>query len=385
MLLEDLKKVKRILILTTPFRPNVGGVETHLDDLISQATKKGWRFFVLTYQPLVTKAKGKTIEKGKGYIVYRIPWIRGGLFLKLEKYPILEFLYLFPTLFVFSFIFLLLKTSQISTIHAQGLVAGAIGVILGKIFNKPVIVSTHSIYNFPRSGLYPKFVRLLLLNCNRILTLSRQSMREIVGLGLPEKKVSIFTYWVNQNIFSPQNKTKAREILRLPKDKFICFFVGRLVGVKGVKELLSAAKITKEVTFVIAGDGPMENLVRSWERRLKNLIFVGSIENNRLPLYYNAADVLVVPSTHEEGFGRVILESLSCGTPVIGSRRGAIPEAMDDTVGIFIDVTPKKIKKALEDLRLNKRKVKELADNARKFARKHYSSRNITMITRYYV
>ena len=86
---------KNCLLLTSPFRPNIGGVETHLDDLISEGTKKGVNFTVLTYQPLVTEARGKFKEKGKGFTIYRIPWIRMNLFLMLEKFPAFEFAYLF--------------------------------------------------------------------------------------------------------------------------------------------------------------------------------------------------------------------------------------------------------------------------------------------------
>ena len=87
---------KNILILTTPFRPNIGGVETHLDDLITAGTKRGFNFSILTYQPLITKAWGRTIEKGDGFIIYRLPWIRMNLFLIFVKFPLFELLYLFP-------------------------------------------------------------------------------------------------------------------------------------------------------------------------------------------------------------------------------------------------------------------------------------------------
>jgi glycosyltransferase involved in cell wall biosynthesis len=107
---------------------------------------------------------------------------------------------------------------------------------------------------------------------------------------------------------------------------------------------------------------------------------LGKLDQNELPSYYGAADLLIVPSTHEEGFGRVILESLACGTPVIGSRRGAIPEAMDETVGRLIDVTPENIKEAVEYFYKNPKELKKLSKNARKFAERRYSERNVGKI-----
>ena len=374
---------KNVLIITSPFRPNIGGVETHLDDLIKEGVSRGITFRVITYQPLVTKAKGEYIEVGVGYKVIRIPWPRFNLFLSLERFPALEFLYLFPGLFIVGFLYLLVKR-DFDAIHGQGLVAGSTSLILGKLFKKKVLLSTHSIYNFPHKGLYRNFVYFLFSQCNHILALSKESKKEIEKLGISSSKVTTFTYWVDQKVFKPVNKHKARESLGLSKDAFICLFVGRLIEVKGVRELVVAAKETKDVLFVIIGDGPLEEKIKNQKSKTKNLLFVGRVVNKKLPDYYNASDVLIVPSTHEEGFGRVILESLSCGTPVVGANKGAIPEAVNREVGILIDPTPHAISSALRGLLKNRARLNKMSQKARRFALTRYASKNIEMITRYY-
>lgn len=376
---------KKILLLTTPFRPNVGGVETHLDDLIKEGVKLGFNFDILTYQPLITNVRGKTIEKGIGYKIFRIPWIRNNLFLKLEPYPILEFLYLFPPLFILGLVYLLFQSRKISVIHGQGLIAGSVGIILGKIFPKRVLISTHSIYHFPTKGIYPAFIRVLFNKTFKVLVLSEQSRKEVLSLGIAPNKVAKFTYWIDQKIFAPASKFQSRESLGLPRRAFITLFVGRLVAVKGVRELLNAAKMSgKETVYVVVGDGPMATQVAGFAKRQKNVIFVGKVDNNKLPEYYSAADVLLVPSTHEEGFGRVILESLSCGTPVVAANRGGIPEAVDSSVSVLIDISPKAIKETLESLWRDRKKLERLAKNARNFAEKHFSKKNVKLISRYY-
>jgi len=376
---------KKILILTTCFRPNVGGVETHLDDLINDAGKKGFSFFVLTYQPLISKTKGEIIEKKKLLSVLRIPWLRFNLFLRLNKHPALEFLYLFPGLFAASFIFFMFKSSEVEVIHAQGLVAGAVGLIIGKIFNKKVIVSTHSVYNFPDLGLYPKFIRLMFINSDYVLTLSQQSKTEVVNLGVPKKKVSVFTYWVNQNIFRQLDKRSVRRSLGISKEKFICLFVGRLVPEKGVNELLESVKISNNnITFLVIGDGPMKDDVTGVARVYKNLIFVGRVDNEKLFEYYNASNLLIVPSIHEEGFGRVILESLSCGLPVIATNRGGIREYLSKKIGVLIDITPLNIKVNVEKLMENPKALNKMSANARAYANKHFNRKNVTQIIKYY-
>lgn len=103
-----------------------------------------------------------------------------------------------------------------------------------------------------------------------------------------------------------------------------------------------------------------------------------------MPLYYTAADIVIVPSIHEEGFGRVILEALACGTPVIGAKRGAIPEAMDETVGRFINVSTVNIKNEVEYLFNHQDELKKLARNSREFAERRYSEKNVLEIIRSY-
>src|SRR3989344_9034115 len=219
--------MKKILLITSPFRPNIGGVETHLDDLISAANEKGFVFDVVTYQPLVTRVRGKFIERFSGNVIFRIPWPRFNLFLRLEKLPALEFLYLFPGLFLGSLIYLTFCSRNIKAIHAQGLAAGVTGLILGKLFRKKSVLSTHSIYNFPPNGIYRMFAQILFNNVDIVLTLSKQSKKEVEGLQIGKNKVFVFTYWVDQTIFKPISKIESRNIFSLSKADFIALFVGR--------------------------------------------------------------------------------------------------------------------------------------------------------------
>lgn len=376
---------KNILIITTPFRPNIGGVETHLDDLIEEGVKRGLSFTIVTYQPLVTKAHGKTIEKGKGFKIYRIPWLRMNLFLILEKYPPLELIYLFPALFLTGLFFLLFKKPKVDVIHTQGLVAGTVGVILGKFFKKKTIISTHSIYNFPKSGVYFTFAKLLFNNCAKILCLSYQSKQEILSLGVTESKVNVFTYWVDQKLFHPVSKKTSREAIGENNDGFFCLFVGRLVEGKGIPQLLKAASLLKDkIRLIVVGDGPLADLIISAEKKLTNVIFEGKVDNSKLPKYYNSANVLIVPSTHEEGYGRVILEALSCGLPIIATNRGGIKEYVNQKIGILINVTPMNIKNSVISLLENPKRLNIMSFEAHNYAKIHFNKNNCAMIFKEY-
>ncbi len=357
----------------------MGGVETHLDDLVNVLTKKDWKVFVLTYKPLTTNVYSKVYEKKGLLTIFRIPWLHG-LFYKLVNLPLLEFIYLLPGLFFATPIFIIFENPKV--IHAHGLVAGFVGVFWGKIFGKRVVVSTHSIYSFPKFGIYRNFVSTIFKNADYALGLSKQAANEIESLGIAKSKVENFTYWIDLKKF--KKVTDAKNKLGW-KEKFIVLFVGRLVSEKGIELLLESAKSwEKEISLKIIGSGPLEAKVKEAVLQLSNVDFIGGIDSDKLPIYYSASDLLIVPSISEEGFGRVILESLACGTPVIGARRGAIPEALDNSVGRIIDISSENIKQEVEYFYRARKKLEKLAKNCRKFAEKRYSEKNAETIIKTY-
>lgn len=369
----------RILQLTAHFRPNVGGVETHLNDLVNTLTGRNWSVIVLTYRPLTSKAKWKIYESSSGVSIIRIPWLPN-LFYTLVSFPILEFFYLLPGLFIVTPLALLAKNPDI--IHAHGLVAGFVGMFWGKVFGKKTIVSTHSIYSFPKTGIYRNFVSFIFKNSDWCLGLSKQATSEIESLGVAKTKVKNFTYWIDlakfKKIADAKNKLGWRE-------KFVVLFVGRLVSEKGLELLLESVKSwDKNISLKIIGSGPLETKVRETALKFSNVDFIGGTDSDYLPLHYSGADILLVPSIHEEGFGRVILEALACGTPVIGAKRGAIVEALDETVGKLIDISSESIKQTVHYFYSHRDELKKLAKNCRTFAERRYSEKNAEAIIRTY-
>lgn len=247
----------KILQLTAHFKPNIGGVETHLSDLVEVLIKRGFDVGVLTYQPLTTNVSWRVFEKNKKLMIIRIPWITG-LFYKLVNSPILEFLYLLPGLFFMTPLILIWKNPDV--IHAHGLVAGFVGVFWGKVFNKRVVVSVHSIYHFPRKGFYKEFASWIFKNANLVLGLSKQAKQEIKSLGILSEKVDNFTYWIDLEKF---RKVKNIKQSLGWKDKSTVLFVGRLVKEKGILELLESVKEwDKSISLKIIGSGPLEEEVK---------------------------------------------------------------------------------------------------------------------------
>lgn len=380
-------KKKGILIISPFFRPNVGGVETHLDDLCKYLKNQRYRVYVLTYQPLTSKAKGLPLELDDNLEIHRISWIGYNLFHKFEPYPLLQVVYLSPLLFVRSFLFLCLNNSKIDLIHVHGLNAAVIGKILKILFKKRLIVSIHAIYgwlyNLTPNSLIAKTAKWIFNSADKILTLCRPSQNELIGMGINAEKISVFTYWVDQNIFRILDKKESKKKLGWD-NKFVVLFVGRFIKAKGVHSLLeAAAKLKEEIYFAFVGDGPLMNEIQEAKRNNPKIIYVGKVENKRLPIYYNSADILCVPSQYDEGFGRVILEAMSCGLPVIASKRGAIPDAVGDA-GILVEPDVNNLAEAIGSIFKNPLRLGQLIESCKKHAEEKFSLKNADVIKNAY-
>ncbi len=384
MHLQNSSPTKGILVLTPFFRPNIGGVETHLDDLCGYLDSHDYKVFVVTYQPLTTRARGLRLEKKHGLEVRRISWPGFDIFHKLEHHPFPEFIYITPRLFIGAFCFLLKNHGKIVVIHAHGFNAAFIARIASAIFKKRFVVSTHAIYGLNRGSLMSYMIRRTLQPAHRILTLSKPSKVELVKIGLDKDKIEVYKHWVDQEVFRPLDKTETKKKLRL-RAEFIVLFVGRLIGKKGMAALWAVARQTaKDIHFVFIGDGPLAPEIESWCARADNISFFGRVDNRDLPLYYNAADIFCAPSQYEEGSGRVILEAISCGTPVVASDKGGIPELVSDEVAVLVEPTVENLKMAIEGLYEDRGKLDMLRSNCRAFAEKNFSERNAAIFLESY-
>jgi glycosyltransferase involved in cell wall biosynthesis len=359
---------KNILMITPFFHPNIGGVETHLSDLVAELSKN-YQIFVHTYSPITTtNVKYNKFEKHKNLEIYRYPWFGKSLFHKLEKFPLFDFLYLTPYLFLRTFIWMLSNHQKINIIHSHGFNAAFCGLLLSKIFNKKHIISTHAIYDNINTSIILKFT---LNNSDHILCLSKASAQQLISWGINESKISVYKYWINLNIFKPIQKKV---------EEFSVLFVGRLIEKKGIKILVNTAKLLPNIQFLFIGTGPLTNYLKNL--KIKNIKFLGKIDNIDLPQYYSKYNIFCAPSMYEEGYGRVVMEAVACGTPVIASNRGGLPEALNSDVAILIKPTTiNTLKKAI--LKMQK-EYQEYQEKCRSYALLNFSTKNLNLITKYY-
>ena len=134
--------------------------------------------------------------------------------------------------------------------------------------------------------------------------------------------------------------------------------------------------------MVIGGKGPLEDrliaLARSFGIEQK-VHFTGFISEDQLPLYYQMADLFVLPTQELEGFGLVTLEAMASGLPVIGTPVGGTKEILGkfNAEFLFDDTQPDSIAKlALEKYLIVKnspQRWKPISEQCRKFVEKNYS------------
>jgi glycosyltransferase involved in cell wall biosynthesis len=378
------KKNKSVLIVASHYAPNVGGVETHLDDLTKALIRRRWKVVVATYVPLAKNIKVPLYEKKGLLTIFRMPWIGFNIVHKLTPYPLLEFLYLFPGLVIISFL-ALLNNPEIKVLHAQGLVPAVAALFVGKLMGKKVIMSTHNLYFFPKEGAYKDFSSYIISKMDVILGLSKQSEDEIKSIGVPNKKVKPFRYWLNLDKFKPLNKSLLRKKLKV-HGKLVVYYGGRMIKTKGVGLILKAAKdkALKDVVFMLAGPGPMVEDVEELSRVNKNVIYLGSLKPEEVINYINVSDMILAMSTVDEGYGRAVMESIACGRPVLATKVGGFSEFVNSKIGKLIEPDAKQLIKWLKYFLKNPHEVKKRAKNCRAFALEHFSEKNVEEIIAFY-
>jgi D-inositol-3-phosphate glycosyltransferase len=171
----------------------------------------------------------------------------------------------------------------------------------------------------------------LVRDCHRIIASTMKGKKDLIDYydASPET-ISVIPCGVNLDLFRPIGRETARCYLGLKEERII-LFVGRIIPLKGIDNLLKAMTYLERKEgiklVVIGGDEHCQTEVerlKDLSRSLKiqeSVIFLGLVKQEILPFFYSAANLCVVPS-HYESFGLVVLESLACGTPVVATRVG---------------------------------------------------------------
>jgi glycosyltransferase involved in cell wall biosynthesis len=170
-----------------------------------------------------------------------------------------------------------------------------------------------------------------------LISVSGHLASTAIDLGVPRDRIHVIPNGVDTDRFQPRDKREARQMLGLPLAGRLIASVAHLGPRKGNREIIHAlAELPRDVRLVLVGADPAGGRNERGLRRLaaecgveQRVILAGRQPYDRIPLYYNAADVSVLAS-YREGCPNVVLESLASGTPVIASAVGAVPDMIQD-------------------------------------------------------
>lgn len=211
--------------------------------------------------------------------------------------------------------------------YPDGVTAGIIAKKLGKPF---VVTARGSDINLIAEFAYPK--KLILETAAQAaasIGVSGALVEKLADLGVSRDKLKIFRNGVDLERFQPENKSEARNKIGLPAAGKILLSVGNLIELKGHHIAIDAlAKLPADTYLVIAGTGPERENLENQAKQVglsNRVLFAGHVDNQDLKWWYSAADILVLCSSRE-GWPNVLLEAMACGTPVIATSVGGIPE-----------------------------------------------------------
>ncbi|MFB2837142.1 glycosyltransferase family 4 protein [Floridanema evergladense] len=180
--------------------------------------------------------------------------------------------------------------------------------------------------------------KAVLETADRIVATSPQEKEHMRSLVSQKGKIDIIPCGTDVSHFGSISRVAARENLGIDPETKVILYVGRFDRRKGIETLVRAvgeceSRKKYQLKLIIGGgfipghsDGKEYDRIASIvdELGLNDItIFPGRLSREILPTYYTAADVTVVPS-HYEPFGLVTIESMACGTPVIGSDVGGL-------------------------------------------------------------
>lgn len=225
-------------------------------------------------------------------------------------------------------------------LHTNTSKAGFLGRFAGRLAHVPVIVHSahgHIFYGYYSGRMSRVFVYLEILAahcCDRILNLTERGMNDHIRerIAKPEKfVVSSCGIEIDRFYQASSQKRSSNEIV-------VCW-AGRAVTVKNLPMFIRAAGILQKrripVRCVVAGDG--ETLTGcqklAADLQLSNTQFLGF--RHDLPEIFAASDLFVLTSLNE-GFGRVIIEAMASGLPVIATNVGGVPEIVQEGIHGFL-------------------------------------------------
>ncbi len=331
---------------------NFGGVETGTIDLAKRLVKTG-------HKAVVVSAGGKQEEAltASGIIHYELPVHKKFLFSVIYSVRKLKGI---------------IRDEKIDIVHARSRVPAIIGAVAAYLTETTFITTCHGYYSkhiFSRAMCWGKFV----------IVISNSIGRHMVDdFNLPLERLRLIWRGVDLEQFdfkAPVEKEGNWRTIGM---------IGRLTPLKGhkvfIKSLLMVIKIMPAVKVLIVGDAPQDKIkykqeLKSLVNKLsldKNVEFMGETQN--IAKIMSRLDLLVLATTAQEAFGRVIIEAFASGVPVVATNVGGVSDIISDGKNgmLVAPGDPRAMAEAILKILQNKKLSASFIKEARKTAEANF-------------
>ena len=235
------------------------------------------------------------------------------------------------------------------------------------------VMFSRKVLNFDRhnQNRIRRFLRTYYGAFNRVFVLNNDHRKWLTGreMNFAKDKVCLTAHWTD-SIFKPE-KTSKKEALGINDHRPVMLYAGRVSKEKGVLELPHIYKVVKKahpyVALLVVGQGPA---CEQLKKALPEGYYFDWVMRERLPAIYSAADILVFPSKFDT-FSCTILESISCGLPVIAYKTKGPKDIIKDGVCGFLVSTEEQMSEKIINYLDNPQQQKNFRKAAVKRA-KHY-------------
>ena len=221
---------------------------------------------------------------------------------------------------------------------------------LGRRYNVPVVVTGRGedMHCFPKLPLIGRKMRATFARGANCIALSEEIERAFVQNGAAQHRVTRIPNGIDTTNFHQMSRDESRRLIELPLNRPIVLSVGNLQELKGfhllVDSLIDVRRRFPDILLVLAGGAAPygKDYQSTIFGRIKaagletHVRLVGRLRHSELKYWYGAADVFALMSSRE-GSPNVLLEALACGTPVVATPVGGIPEELaDPALGILL-------------------------------------------------
>jgi len=308
-------------------------------------------------------------------------------------------IHLFYDLRAFFALIKILRNERPDIVHTHTSKAGILGRWAAFFVRVPVIIHTphgHVFWGYfgkLKTRIFILLEKISALVTDRLVMLTEQEKIDHLHFHIaPENKFSVVHSGINLDEFSNTSVDPAamKRRLGIPEDNLIVGTVGRLTSIKGHRYLIEAARkiagSRPDTTFVILGDGELLD-------ELKNMVTRSDIEENIKFLGWRSDvaevmstfDIFALPSLNE-GMGRVLVEAMALGRPIVASNIGGIPDLVVDCENGYlvpvgdVETLAARIKKLLDD----PEKREEMGECGKKIAIDYSANAMVEEIDRLY-